>query len=168
MIASVGGSAIQIGQTLENLSGELDRLQAATRLVSTYLALREKDKTALQDLERSQMGIEGARFVKNLLQVCRDVELADSLETREVVEKFSERIETEVLADFDENYREGDIAAMASCADILFELNGGASVTRAFVNQHDFFIRRENIESEEVVGDDEMYPYPTFPASTES
>lgn len=156
MISSVGTTAIQIGKTLDALSSQLNRAQASSRVVSTYLALRKSDKS-LQELRSRKMSTNEAQFLRNLLQICRDVDLKGSKDTRGVVEKFTESIERDVLADFDEAYRKGDLNSMRSCAEILHEFNGGSSVHRAFVNQHDFFIRRENIESEDLLGSDELW-----------
>ncbi|CCG81678.1 Putative uncharacterized protein [Taphrina deformans PYCC 5710] len=156
MITSVGTTAIQIGKTLESLSSQLTRSQTSSRVVTTYLALRENDR-ALHDMRRNKLTIDEAKFVRNLLQVCREVDLKGSQDATLAIEKFTEVVEREVLADFDEAYRQGDLAAMRSCAETLYEFNGGSSIHRAFVNQHDFFIRKENIESEEALGADGMW-----------
>lgn len=156
MITSVGTTAIQIGKTLDALAAQLTRAQASSRVVSTYLSLRENDKV-LNELRRRKMSVEEAKFVRSLLQICRDVDIKGSQNTRGVVEKFSEQVERDVLADFDAAYREADTTTMSQCATILAGFNGGASVHRAFVNQHDFFIRRDRIESEDVLGSDEIW-----------
>lgn len=156
MITRVGTTAIQIGKTLDTLSSQLNRAQASSRVVNTYLSLRENDK-ALNDLRRTKLTIEEAKFVRNLLQICRDVDLKASQDARVAIEKFTESVELEILQDFDEAYRQGNVPSMRRCAEVLFEFNGGSSIHRAFVNQHDFFIRKENIESEEVLGADVMW-----------
>lgn len=156
MITSVGTTAIQIGKSLDALSSQLSRAQASSRVVSTYLSLRENDK-ALRELRRKKLTIDEAKFVRNLLQICRDIDLKESQHTKGLVEKFTESVERDVLADFDEAYRKGDLPTMRMCSEILCEFNGGSSIHRTFVNQHDFFIRRENIESEDVLGSDELW-----------
>lgn len=156
MITSVGTTAIQIGKTLDALASQLKRAQASSRVVSTYLSLRKNDK-ALQELRHQKISTNEAQFLRSLLQICRDVDLKGSNDTRGVVEKFTESVERDVLANFDEAYRQGDLNSMRTSAQVLHEFNGGSSVHRAFVNQHDFFIRRENIESEDVLGSDEIW-----------
>jgi hypothetical protein len=152
MIASVGGNTVEIGKSLELLSSQLGRARASARVVSTYLALRENDR-ALNDLSRKKMTVEEAKFVRSLLQVCRDVELKGNSNTTESLERFTETVEREVLAEFDDAYRQGDLAAMSRCATVLYEFNGGDSVHRAFVNQHDFFFRQE----EEPIASSELW-----------
>ncbi|ORY81928.1 exocyst complex component Sec10-like protein [Protomyces lactucae-debilis] len=143
MIAGAGQSTVEIGRSLELLSSQLGRAQASARVLSTYLALRENDR-ALNDLSRKKMTVEEAKFVRSLLQVCRDVELKGNNNTTDSLERFTETIERDVLAEFDEAYRQGDLGAMSRCATVLYEFNGGDSVHRAFVNQHDFFFRPED------------------------
>ena len=73
--------------------------------------------------------------------------------TREIVEKFSETLEKDLLTQFDEFYRRANFDGMRDCATVLQDFGGGASVIGMFVNQHQFFIDRSQLITEEVGSD---------------
>ncbi|KAK2834924.1 hypothetical protein FQN49_006780 [Arthroderma sp. PD_2] len=77
--------------------------------------------------------------------------------TREIIEKFSETLEKDLLKQFDHFYRKANFEGMKDCASVLHDFNGGASVIALFVNQHQFFIDRSQLISEEVSGDSETW-----------
>lgn len=73
--------------------------------------------------------------------------------TRELIEKFAESLEQDLLRSFDRFYRKRNFQGMMECASVLRDFNGGASVMTAFVNQHEFFIDRSQLITEDVGGD---------------
>lgn len=73
--------------------------------------------------------------------------------TREIIEKFSETLEKDLLKSFQDFYRRQNFGGMRDCANVLHDFNGGASVVGLFVNQHQFFIERGQLITEEVSGD---------------
>ena len=77
--------------------------------------------------------------------------------TREIIEKFSETLEKDLLKQFDSFYRKANFDGMKDCATVLHDFNGGASVIGLFVNQHQFFIDRSQLITEEVGGDVETW-----------
>ncbi|KAL4953019.1 exocyst complex component Sec10-like protein [Aspergillus filifer] len=77
--------------------------------------------------------------------------------TREIIEKFSETLEKDLLTQFDDFYRKANFEGMKDCATVLQDFNGGASVVALFVNQHQFFIDRSQLVTEEVGGDPESW-----------
>jgi hypothetical protein len=77
--------------------------------------------------------------------------------TREIIEKFSETLEKDLLKQFDSFYRKANFDGMKDCATVLYDFNGGASVIGLFVNQHQFFIDRSQLITEEVGGDVETW-----------
>jgi hypothetical protein len=77
--------------------------------------------------------------------------------TREIIEKFSETLEKDLLKQFDDFYRKANFDGMKDCATVLQDFNGGASVVALFVNQHQFFIDRSQLVTEEVGGDPETW-----------
>ena len=77
--------------------------------------------------------------------------------TRELIEKFSETLEKDLLKSFDDFYRRENFEGMRECANVLYDFNGGASVIGAFVNQHQFFIDRSQLITEEVGGEAEIW-----------
>ncbi|EIT75375.1 exocyst subunit - Sec10p [Aspergillus oryzae 100-8] len=79
------------------------------------------------------------------------------LNTREIIEKFSETLEKDLLKQFDDFYRKANFEGMKDCATVLQDFNGGSSVIALFVNQHQFFIDRSQLVTEEVGGDLEAW-----------
>ncbi|RDW64285.1 exocyst subunit SEC10 [Aspergillus mulundensis] len=77
--------------------------------------------------------------------------------TREIIEKFSETLEKDLLKQFDDFYRKANFEGMKDCATVLQDFNGGASVVALFVNQHQFFIDRSQLVTDEVGGDPETW-----------
>lgn len=77
--------------------------------------------------------------------------------TREIIEKFSETLEKDLLKSFDDFYRRENFEGMRGCAKVLHDFNGGASVIAAFVNQHQFFIDRSQLIIEDVSGDPQTW-----------
>ncbi|PYH93593.1 exocyst complex component Sec10 [Aspergillus ellipticus CBS 707.79] len=77
--------------------------------------------------------------------------------TREIIEKFSETLENDLLKQFDDFYRKANFEGMKDCATVLQDFNGGASVIALFVNQHQFFIDRSQLVAEEIGGDPEAW-----------
>ena len=77
--------------------------------------------------------------------------------TRELIEKFSETLEKDLLKSFDDFYRRQNFEGMRECANVLYDFNSGASVIAAFVNQHDFFIQRSQLITTEVAADSEAW-----------
>ena len=77
--------------------------------------------------------------------------------TRELIEKFLETLEKDLLKSFDDFYRRQNFEGMRECANVLYDFNAGASVIAAFVNQHDFFIQRSQLITDDVAGDAETW-----------
>ena len=79
------------------------------------------------------------------------------IDARQVIESFMETLENDMLKLFDDFYRRQNFEEMKNCATILQDFNGGASVQAAFVNQHQFFIDRSNLVTDEIGGDQETW-----------
>ncbi|KAI5297907.1 Exocyst complex component 5, partial [Ascosphaera atra] len=77
--------------------------------------------------------------------------------TREIIEKFSETLEKDLLKQFDDFYRKANFDGMRDCAAVLYDFNAGASVIGLFLNQHQFFIDRAQLINEEVGGDSDFW-----------
>lgn len=77
--------------------------------------------------------------------------------TREIIEKFSETLEKDLLKQFDEFYRKANFEGMKDCATVLQDFNQGSSVIALFVNQHQFFIDRSQLVTDEIGGDPESW-----------
>lgn len=77
--------------------------------------------------------------------------------TREIIEKFSETLEQDLLKQFNDFYHKANFEGMRDCAAVLYDFNAGASVIGMFLNQHQFFIDRSQLIAEEVGGDADFW-----------
>lgn len=76
---------------------------------------------------------------------------------REIIEKFLEMLEKDLLKSFDEFYRRQNFDGMRECAVALQDFGDGNSVISLFVNQHQFFIDRSQLVTDELVVDNETW-----------
>lgn len=95
---------------------------------------------------KSTNGMNGANGVNDPLRKSK-------YNSREIIEKFSETLEKDLLKSFDDFYRRENFEGMNECATVLHDFNGGASVIASFVNQHQFFIDRSQLITEDIAGD---------------
>lgn len=99
-----------------------------------------------------------ANVVRQLQTLAHKIDKIEHAESaRDGIDKFAEKLERNLLTDFDNAYRSADLAAMRDSADILTDFNGGGSVIQMFVNQHDFFIVREKLVDRSVLQNEEMW-----------
>jgi len=73
---------------------------------------------------------------------------------REIIEKFLEMLEKDLLKSFDDFYRRQNFDGMRECAIALRDFGDGNSVVSLFVNQHQFFIDRSQLVTEELATDE--------------
>ncbi|KAK8213282.1 Exocyst complex component 5 [Zalaria obscura] len=76
---------------------------------------------------------------------------------KDIIEKFLESLEKDLLKQFDDFYRKQNLDGMRECAIALRDFGEGASVMGLFVNQHQFFIDRSQLVTEELAGDQETW-----------
>ncbi|KAF2724422.1 exocyst complex component Sec10 [Polychaeton citri CBS 116435] len=81
----------------------------------------------------------------------------DSGQTREIIEKFLEMLEKDLLKSFDDAYRRQNLDGMRECAIALRDFSDGSSVISLFVNQHQFFIDRAQLVTENLASDQDMW-----------
>ncbi|THH14390.1 hypothetical protein EW146_g5934 [Bondarzewia mesenterica] len=152
-MSEVGRTAVRIGEQLESVHLQRQRAQAAYDLIDYYNQFSRDDTSRIDALKKE--GREGRRQVAVLLRrlstVSKEVDLPNAEKTREVIDKYCEKFEKEMLYLFDRCYRKGDPKMMHHCAQTLLDFNGGASCVQVYVNQHDFFINRvhENTKIED-------------------
>lgn len=182
---SEGGGlvAVQIGERLEALDKQRRRAQDANFLIQCWLEVSEAGQlTSLEDMIRRQAGGENkvrcAIIARQLVRMSQRLDPASWAQTngsrktngvtngvtghrghntREIIEKFSETLEKDLLKQFDESYRKQNFDEMLECAKVLHDFNGGASVVALFVNQHQFFIDRSQLITDEVTTDNETW-----------
>ncbi|TKA31760.1 hypothetical protein B0A50_01838 [Salinomyces thailandicus] len=76
---------------------------------------------------------------------------------REIIEKFLEMLEKDLLKSFDDFYRKQNFEGMKECAIALRDFSDGSSVISLFVNQHQFFIDRAQLVTEDLATDNETW-----------
>jgi exocyst complex component 5 len=76
---------------------------------------------------------------------------------REIIEKFLEMLEKDLLKSFDDFYRRQNFDGMRECATALRDFSDGNSVISLFVNQHQFFIDRSQLVTEELTTDTDVW-----------
>ena len=178
-----GNAAVETGRKLEELDQQRKRALDAHFLIECWDEVSNRGElTLLENLRRSGTGegkIRSAHIARQLLRISQrldprswdqvngKIKYANGVtngitgsrnrNTREIIEKFSESLEKDLLKSFDDFQRRQNFEEMKNCAIVLQDFNGGASVMAAFVNQHEFFIERSNLVTDEVGGDQETW-----------
>ncbi|KAH8674667.1 exocyst complex component Sec10-like protein [Tricladium varicosporioides] len=175
--------AVQIGEKLDDLDKQRRRAQDASFLIQCWLEVSENGKlTSLEDMIRRQGSGENkvrcAIIARQLMRMSQRLDPTSWAQTngskkvngitngvtgykghntRELIEKFSETLEKDLLKQFDESYRRQNFDDMLECSKVLHDFNGGSSVVALFVNQHQFFIDRSQLITDEVTTDNETW-----------
>jgi hypothetical protein len=175
--------AVQIGEKLEELDKQRRRALDATFLIQCWMEVSEEGQlTSLEEMIRRQSSGENkvrcAIIARQLMRMSQRLDPASWSQTngtkktngitngvvgyrghntRELIEKFSETLEKDLLKQFDDSYRRQNFDDMLECAKVLHDFNGGSSVVALFVNQHQFFIDRSQLITEEVTTDNETW-----------
>lgn len=177
-----GNAAVETGKKLEELDRQRRRALDAHFLIECWDEVSNRGElTLLENLRRSGTGegkIRSAHIARQLLRISQRLDPkswastngakytngatnggtnSHNRNTREIIEKFSETLEKDLLKSFDDFYRRQNFDGMKDCALVLQDFNGGASVMATFVNQHQFFIERSQLVTEEVGGDQETW-----------
>lgn len=173
-----GNAAMRIGERLEELDRQRQRAQDAKFILQCWVEVSERgDLTSLDDV-RKMGGGEGkvrcAHIARQLLKISQ--RLDDSTHEphaqgmtpkmngnqwhqspRELIEKFLEMLEKDLLKSFDDFYRRQNFDGMRECALALHDFSDGNSVISLFVNQHQFFIDRSQLVTEELTFDNDAW-----------
>jgi hypothetical protein len=182
-----GNMAVETGRRLEELDRQRRRALDAHFLIKCWDGVCNRGEISLLEaLRRSGTGeakVRSAHIARQLLRISQRLDpqswqehssngngnaygsssedLSESpsprRNTREIIEKFSETLEKDLLKQFDDFYRKANFDGMRDCATVLQDFNSGASVIALFVNQHQFFIDRSQLVTEEVGGDPESW-----------
>ncbi|KHJ31368.1 putative exocyst complex component sec10 [Erysiphe necator] len=179
-----GGSvAVKIGERLEDLVKQRTRALDAGFLIQCWLEVSEAGQLqSLEDMiERQGSGenkLRCAVIARQLMKMSQALDSASwpqkdksfnkngvSIEkggspkykTREIIEKFSETLEKGLLKQFDDSYRKQNYDEMLECAKVMHDFNGGSSIVALFVNQHQFFIDKSQMITEELTTDKKIW-----------
>ncbi|KAF8514881.1 exocyst complex component Sec10 [Hysterangium stoloniferum] len=148
-ISEVGRTAVRIGEQLESVHISRQRAQAAYDLIDYYNHFSKGDTTRLDNLQK-EGGRDGrhqtAIILRRLSIVAKEVDMPSADKTRENIDKYCEKFEKNMLRLFDRCYRKGDPKMMNHCAQTLLDFNGGASCVQIYVNQHEFFISKNQVQ----------------------
>lgn len=176
-----GNVAVQIGEKLEELDRKRRRAQDAIFLIQCWNEVSETGQlTSLQDIQRQggpENKVRCAVIARQLMRISQRLDTnawsatngqrngvtngvngaSKMHNTREVLEKFCETLEQDLLQQFNNSYRRQNFDDMMECSRVLHDFNGGASVIAVFVNQHQFFIDRDQLMSDDVTADGETW-----------
>jgi hypothetical protein len=178
----VGGNvAMRIGERLEELDRQRVRAKDAKFLIQCWQQLgKTGELNYLEDMRKQGYGVKCANIARQLLKIStrldpdgtqhtngnaravngtkkRQTTIEARHPTREIIERFLENLEQDLLTKFDECYRQPNYDGMRDCAVALRDFNDGASVMATYVNQHSFFIDRNQLVTEELSGDVETW-----------
>jgi hypothetical protein len=175
-----GNAAVRIGERLDELDRQMQRAQDAMFLIRCWQEVSEKgDLSSLEDIRSKRNIVRCANIARQLLKISARLDpdgtqhisngavqngarkkqggQGTKYPTREIIEKFLENLEQDLLKQFDEFYRRPNYEGMRDCAIALRDFNDGASVMATYVNQHSFFIDRNQLITEEITGDAETW-----------
>ncbi|KAL6711910.1 Exocyst complex component 5 [Coniothyrium glycines] len=183
---SGGNVAMRIGERLEELDRQRKRALDAKFLIECWQEVSERGElNILEDHRRSGDIVRCAEIARQLLRISarlapeagqrvngdaqngtkRRPDQQPKHKSREVIEKFLENLEQDLLMRFDECYRRPNYPGMRECATALRGFNDGASVIGTYVNQHSFFIDRNQLVAEELSADAETWEHLQDPDS---
>ncbi|KAG6013220.1 hypothetical protein E4U43_007426 [Claviceps pusilla] len=179
-----GNVAVQIGEKLEELDRKRRRAQDAMFLIQCWTELSESGVlSSLEDIRlqgAAEYKIRCAVIARQLMRISQQLDPsswghANGLQnnsstpaagqngsspkqhnTREILEKFCESLEQDLLEQFNNSYRLQNFDDMMECSKVLYDFSGGASVIAIFVNQHQFFIDRDQL-NDEAIADGETW-----------
>lgn len=173
-----GNIAMRIGEKLEELDRQRKRALDAKFLIECWQEVSERGElNILEDHRRSGDIVRCAEIARQLLRISARLNPEGNQRvngegpngtkkrpspalkhnTNEVIEKFLENLEKDLLVKFDECYRRPNYNGMRDCAVALRGFNDGSSVIGTFVNQHSFFIERMQLTAEELSTDAETW-----------
>lgn len=130
--------------------GKVRCANIVTQLAKISQRLDPDSWSQVKNYPKLSKGIDEVNGVNRVHQDCQ-------YNTREIIEKFSETLEKDLLKSFDDFYRKENFEGMRGCAKVLHDFNGGASVIGAFVNQHQFFIDRNQLITKDISDDSEIW-----------
>lgn len=182
--SDTGGNsvALELGERLEEKDGQRQRSKDASFLVQCWMELNEQGElSSLEDVRRQGTGenkVRCAIIAKQLMRISERLDPKSNpkngsqrqqngitngvqgyrgYNTREIIERFQETLEQDLLDQFDASYKRKNYEQASECAKVLMDFNKGTNVMAQFVNQHEFFIDRNQLITDEVTTDGETW-----------
>ncbi|USP77038.1 uncharacterized protein yc1106_04312 [Curvularia clavata] len=173
-----GNVAMRIGERLEELDRQRKRALDAKFLIECWQEVSERGELMiLEDQRKNGDIVRCAEIARQLLRIStrldpeggqrvngdvpngmkRRTQHQPRHNTKEVIEKFLENLEQDLLSKFQECYARPNYLGMRDCAIALKGFNDGASVIGTYVNQHSFFIDRMQLSGEDLGTDLETW-----------
>ena len=178
-----GRVALELGERLEEKDKQRQRAIDAEFLVRCWMEVSEQGELAsLEDVRRQGNGenkVRCAVIAKQLMKISQRLDPTSNknqngsqrgpngvtngvqgyrgYNTREIIERFEETLEQDLLDQFDASYKKKNYEQASECAKVLKDFNNGQNVMAQFVNQHEFFIDRDQLITDEVTTDGETW-----------
>lgn len=174
-ISDVSEKIDPLSNSLSKITNSRDISTETIFLIRAYHGFFTKEKyDPLDSLRTSQNyddKLKCAKTVSNLLTLSRKLEspeIARTLHCVEVIEKFSEHMERNLLNKFEVALESDEFEIMKEISNILLEFNGGANVIQTFVSKNDFFEEHnEESLSKSILDDEVAWNRLSDPATTE-
>jgi restriction endonuclease Mrr len=151
-----------LGDSLNRITNSRDRSMVTIFLIRAYHGFYTKEKyEPLESLRVSKKyddKIKCAQTVAKLLILSKKIEapeLSRTTKTVEVIQKFAETMETQLLRKFEVASEDNNFDMMKEIAAILYEFNGGTSVVQSFINNNDILIGETGEEDNNNIIDNE-------------
>ncbi|CAN6648229.1 exocyst complex component Sec10p [Trichomonascus vanleenenianus] len=144
LIGDIGAATSGLSDKLERLSLQHELASSSAFLINCYLAFSRENKCP--ELERLWEGSTMSRrrvanVIRQLQTLSKRLEgVGGNRKAQDSIDVFANKLENDLLQEFNHAYSTADLVMMKESADILTDFNGGGSVVQSFVNQHDFFI----------------------------
>lgn len=93
--------------------------------------------------------VQGSVLLKYLLILARKIDtksIPRTLETTSLITNYSEKMENQLLHNFNLAYRSKDFNKLNEIAVILNYFNGGVNMIQSFINHHDYFVDSNQID----------------------
>ena len=154
-LTSVTQVVSPLGDKLETAIKKKQNYIQSVELIRRYNDFYSMGKSEIvEQLRRSKnwkLNLKSVKLMKHLLILSSKLEtnsIPKTINTKLVIEKYSEMMENELLENFNSAYRENNFTKLNEIAIILNNFNGGVNVIQSFINQHDYFIDTKQIDLE--------------------
>ncbi|KAH3674894.1 hypothetical protein WICMUC_002967 [Wickerhamomyces mucosus] len=153
-ISSVNSTINPLTEELTRTLNSKERSIATIKLIQIYTSFyhtgnsNQLDHLAAGNIDDKRTCATTVAQLLTLSSKLSSDDFENSIKTHELIQKYSEIMETSLLEDFNNEYKQDNFPKMKEIADILTGYNGGDTVIKNFVNQHTFFLNTDENEQE--------------------